>query len=126
MISRRTLLRASAVGAAGVALPPALYRVAGIRSSVPTVAGAAVPHRHYVAPSGPSAVTGSTVPLPLLPKARAVGRNAYRITARAGTVRMHPTLGNTRVFGYDDGSGRGVTSPGYTIEVAKGTPTSVT
>ena len=126
MISRRTLLRASAVGAAGVALPPALYRVAGIRSSVPTVAGAAVPHRHYVAPSGPSAVTGSTVPLPLLPKARAIGRNAYRITARAGTVRMHPTLGNTRVFGYDDGSGRGVTSPGYTIEVAKGTPTSVT
>ena len=126
MISRRSLLRASAVGAAGVALPPALYRVAGIRSSVPTVAGAAVPHRHYVAPTGPSAVTGSTVPLPLLPKARAVGPNAYRITARAGTVRMHPTLGNTRVFGYDDGSGRGVTTPGYTIEVTKGTPTSVT
>ena len=27
---------------------------------------------------------------------------------------------------HDDGSGRGVSSPGYTIEAVKGTPTSVT
>ena len=60
------------------------------------------------APTGPSAVQGSTVPVPLLPKARPVGANSYRIAARAGTVPMHPTFGPTRVFGYDDGSGRGL------------------
>jgi hypothetical protein len=81
VISRRSLLRAAAVGAAGIALPPTLYRVAGIRSAAPTVPGGAVPHRHYVAPTGPSAVTGSTVPLPQLPKARAVGRNAFEPNA---------------------------------------------
>ena len=30
------------------------------------------------------------------------------------------------MWGYDDGSGRGVRSPGYTIEVQKGTATNVT
>jgi spore coat protein A len=38
---------------------------------------------------------------------------------------MHPSFGPTRVFGYDDNSGRGVASPGYTLEVRKGTPTRV-
>ena len=127
MFTRRTLLRFSVVSAAGLALPPALYRAAGLRAAAPPgPLTTAVPHRHYVAPTGPSAVEGSTVPMPLLPKARPSGANAFRIAARAGTVQMHPTLGRTRVFGYDDGSGRGVTTPGYTIEVVKGTPTSVT
>ena len=126
MLSRRALLRASVVGAAGVALPPALYRAAGLRTAAPAAAGVTVPHRHYVAPTGPSAVQGSTIPLPLLRTARPVGPNTYRMVAQAGTVTMHPTLGSTRVFGYDDGSGRGVTTPGYTFEVTKGTPTSVT
>ena len=125
MLSRRTLLRGAVVGTAGVVLPPTIYRTAG-RSVAPAAAGVTIPHRHYVAASGPSAVQGSTIPLRLLPKARPVGPDSYRITARAGTVTMHPTFGATTVFGYDDGSGRGVTTPGYTFEVVKGTPTSVT
>jgi spore coat protein A len=91
------------VGAAGAALPLGLYRPA----------------------STPAAIQGSTVPLPLLPKARPVGRNSYLITARAGSVQMHPAFGRTRVFGYDDNSGRGLASPGYTLEVQKGTATKV-
>jgi spore coat protein A, manganese oxidase len=127
VLSRRSLLRFSVIGAAGVALPPSIYRAAGLHAAPPPGAvRAAVRHGHSVAAVGPSAVQGSTVPLPLLRPARPSGRNAFRITARAGTVQMHPSLGRTRVFGYDDGSGRGVTTPGYTIEVLKGTPTSVT
>ena len=91
------------VGAAGAALPLALYRPA----------------------STPAAIQGSTIPLPLLPKARPVGKNSYLITARAGSVQMHPAFGRTRVFGYDDNSGRGLASPGYTIEVQRNTATKV-
>jgi len=91
------------VGAAGAALPLALYRPA----------------------STPAAIQGSTIPLPLLPKARPIGKNSYLITARAGSVQMHPAFGRTRVFGYDDNSGRGLASPGYTIEVQRNTATKV-
>jgi spore coat protein A, manganese oxidase len=129
VLSRRTLLRGSVVGAAGVALPATLYRVAGLNAVAPAAAGTTIPHRHSISAAdlGPAAVQSSTVPLPLLTKAKPVGRNTYRIVVGAATVTMHPTLGSaTRVFGYDDSSGRGVKSPGYTIEVTKGTPTSVT
>src|ERR1700750_983862 len=50
-------------------------------------------------------------------------RHSSLITARAGSVQMHPAFGGTRVFGYDDNSGRGLASPGYTIEAQKGTAT---
>src|SRR6478735_7572475 len=103
VLTRRTLLKSAMVGAAGAALPLGLYRPA----------------------STPAAIQGSTIPLPLLPKARPVGRNSYLITARAGSVQMHPAFGRTHVFGYDDNSGRGLASPGYTLEVQKGTATSV-
>ena len=103
MLTRRTLLKSAMVGAAGAALPLGLYRPA----------------------STPAAIQGSTIPLPLLPKARPVGRNTYLITARAGSVQMHPAFGRTRVFGYDDNSGRGLASPGYTIEVQRNTATKV-
>jgi len=103
VLTRRTLLKSAMVGAAGAALPLGLYRPA----------------------STPAAIQGSTIPLPLLPKARPVGKNSYLITARAGSVQMHPAFGRTRVFGYDDNSGRGLTSPGYTLEVQKGTATKV-
>jgi spore coat protein A, manganese oxidase len=103
VLTRRTLLKSALVGAAGAALPLGLYHPA----------------------STPAAIQGSTVPLPLLPKARPVGKNAYLITARAGTTQMHPAYGRTNVFGYDDNSGRGLASPGYTIEVQKGTATKV-
>jgi len=103
VLTRRTLLKSAMVGAAGAALPLALYRPA----------------------STPAAIQGSTIPLPLLPKARPVGKNSYLITARAGSVQMHPAFGRTRVFGYDDNSGRGLASPGYTLEVQRNTATKV-
>ena len=103
MLTRRTLLKSAMVGAAGAALPLGLYRPA----------------------STPAAIQGSTIPLPLLPKARPVGKNSYLVTARAGSVQMHPAFGRTRVFGYDDNSGRGLASPGYTIEVQRDTATKV-
>ncbi len=65
------------------------------------------------------------MPLPLLPKARAVAANTYRIAARPGTQVFHPALGGTAMWGYDDFSGRGVRTPGYVIEVKKGTATTV-
>jgi spore coat protein A len=92
------------IGAAGAALPLGLYR--------PRSAGAAL--------------QGFSTPLPLIPKARPVGANAYRITATPGVAQIHPTFGQTRLWGYDDGSGRGMRSPGYTIEVQRGTATTVT
>ena len=103
MLTRRTLIKSALVGAAGAALPLGLYRPS----------------------STPAAIQGSSVPLPLLPKARPVARNSYLITARPGAAQMHPSFGLTKVWGYDDNSGRGVASPGYTIEVQKGTPTKV-
>src|SRR3954464_6914076 len=103
MLTRRTFLKSAVVGAAGAALPLALYRPA----------------------STPAAVQGFATALPLLPKARPVASNSYLITARAGTEVMHPAFGRTKVWGYDDNSGRGVTSPGYTIEARKGTATKV-
>src|SRR3954470_6766664 len=103
MLTRRTLLKSALVGAAGAALPIGLYRPA----------------------STPAAVQGFAVPLPRLPKAPPVGKDSYLITARPGTAVMHPAFGPTRVWGYDDNSGRGVASPGYTLEAQKGTATKV-
>jgi spore coat protein A, manganese oxidase len=103
VLTRRTLLKSAVVGAAGAALPLSLYRPA----------------------STPAAVEGFASPLPLLPGAQPVAKNSYLITARPGTAVMHPSFGATTVWGYDDNSGRGVTSPGYTLEVQKGTATKV-
>jgi spore coat protein A len=103
MISRRHLLKTAAVGAAGAALPLTLFRPS----------------------SAPAALQGFSTPLPFLPKANPIASNAYRITARPGTQVFHPSLGTTRMWGYDDGSGRGVRTPGYVIEAKKGTATTV-
>jgi spore coat protein A len=103
VLTRRQLLKSAMVGAAGAALPLGLYRPANT----------------------PAALQGFATALPVPPKARPVGRNAYAIAARPGTAKVHPSFGRTRIWGYDDGSGRGVASPGYTIEVQKGTPTTV-
>jgi spore coat protein A, manganese oxidase len=104
MLTRRTLIKSALVGAAGAALPIGLYRPRTARA----------------------ALQGFSTPLPIIPKARPVSANAYRITAKPGVAQIHPALGQTTVWGYDDGSGRGVRSPGYTIEVQKGTATNVT
>jgi spore coat protein A len=103
IISRRQLLKSAVVGAAGAALPLTLFKPG----------------------SAPAALQGFSTPLPLMPKARPVRANAYRIAARPGTQQFHPSLGNTTIWGYDDFSGRGVRTPGYVIEVQKGTATTV-
>jgi spore coat protein A len=103
VISRRQLLKSAMVGAAGATLPLTIFKPG----------------------SAPAALQGFSTPLPRLPKARPVGTNAYRITARAGVQQFHPALGSTRMWGYDDGSGRGVRTPGYVIEARKGTATTV-
>ena len=103
IISRRQLLKSAVVGAAGAALPLTLFKPS----------------------SAPAALQGFSTPLPLLPKARPVRANAYRIAARRGTQQFHPALGNTTIWGYDDFSGRGVRSPGYVVEVQKGTATTI-
>lgn len=90
VLSRRRLLRLSVVGAAGVALPSTLWRAAGLRAAAPPGRlTAAVPHRYYVASTGPSAVRGSTIPLPLLPKGGPSGRNAGS-QLRMSTVDLSP------------------------------------
>jgi spore coat protein A len=118
VLTRRTLLRSAVVGAVGAAFPIGLARAATLPSGV---RGAVRYGRAFVPATGQA----STIPLPLLPKARPVARNSYLVTARAGTVQMNPAFGRTRVFGYDDSSGRGLASPGYTVEVQKGTATTV-
>ncbi len=65
-----------------------------------------------------------TVTLPIPVKATAVGPNTYRITQRQTQQTLHPQLGQTTVWGYDDGT-HGPLYPGPTIEVQRGTPTSV-
>jgi spore coat protein A len=103
VLTRRQLMKSAMISAAGAALPLTIFRPG----------------------SAPAALNGFSTPLPLLPKARAVGNNAYRITARPGSQVFHPALGRTTIWGYDDGSGRGVRTPGYVIEAQKGTATTV-
>jgi FtsP/CotA-like multicopper oxidase with cupredoxin domain len=64
-----------------------------------------------------------TVPLPIPVKATPVGANTYHITQRQTQQTLHPRLGKTTVWGYD---GRhGPLYPGPTIEVKRGTRTTV-
>ena len=105
-ISRRQFLTRGAVGAGGMlALPGALLRAA------PGVAAS-------------SKVPRFTVPLPIPAKAASVAPNTYHITQRQTQQVLHPRLGQTKVWGYDDGT-LGPLYPGPTIEVKKGTPTTV-
>jgi spore coat protein A len=108
MLTRREFLRRGAVGAGILAFPGALLRAA------PVVA----------APSY-AKVPRFTVPLPIPARATAVAPNAYHITQRQTEQTLHPKLGQTTVWGYDDGT-LGPLYPGPTIEVQKGTPTTVT
>jgi spore coat protein A len=65
-----------------------------------------------------------SVPLPIPAKATAVAANTYHLTLRQAQRMLHPRLGLTTVWGYDDGT-LGPLYPGPTIEVQRGTPTSV-
>ena len=108
-ISRRAFLIRGAVGAGGtLALPGVLLRAA------PVVA----------APSFVK-VARFTVALPIPAKATPVGPNTYHITQRQTQQILHPRLGKTTVWGYDDGR-HGPLYPGPTIEVWRGIPTRST
>jgi spore coat protein A, manganese oxidase len=106
-ISRREFLMRGAVGAGALAFPGALLPAA---SAVAEPTFARVPH--------------FTVPLPIPAKATPVGPNTYHITQRQTQQTLHPRLGKTKVWGYDDGT-LGPLYPGPTIEVRRGTPTTV-
>ena len=105
MLTRRQFLTRGAVGAGLLAIPEAL-----LRAAVAAPAFAKLPR--------------FTVPLPIPAKATAVAPNSYHITQRQTQQTLHPTLGPTTVWGYDDGT-LGPLYPGPTIEVQQGTPTTV-
>lgn len=107
MLTRREFFRRGAVAAGVLALPGALLR--------PRTAGAAPPFRK---------VPRFTVPLPIPAKATPVAPNFYHLTLRQTQQVLHPRLGSTTVWGYDDGW-LGALYPGPTIEVEKGVPTTV-
>jgi spore coat protein A len=65
-----------------------------------------------------------TVPLPIPAKATPVAPNQYHIVQRQTLQELHPTLGQTTVWGYDD-TWLGPLYPGPTIEVQRGIPTTV-
>jgi spore coat protein A, manganese oxidase len=97
-----------AAGAGGtLALPGVLLRVA---PGIAATSFAKVPH--------------FTVPLPIPVRATPVGPNTYHIIQRQTQQTLHPRLGKTTVWGYDDGK-HGPLYPGPTIDVKKGTSTTV-
>src|SRR5215208_2227478 len=109
-ISRKEFLGIGAGAAASAALPGVLLRAA------PGVAAEEV--RRY------ARVPRFRVPLPIPATATPVAPNTYHITQRQTQQTLHPRLGQTTVWGYDDGT-LGPLYPGPTIEVDKGTPTTV-
>src|SRR5215218_8450180 len=109
-ISRKEFLGIGAGAAAGAALPGVLLRAA------PGVAQEEVSRFAWV--------PRFRVPLPIPAKATPVAPNTYHITQRQTRQQLHPSLGQTMVWGYDDGR-HGPLYPGPTIEVHKGSPTTV-
>ena len=107
MLTRRQFVIRGAAGAGALALPSGLLRAA-------TAWGAPVLAK----------VPRFTVPLPIPAKASPVAPNTYLITQRETQQTLHPRLGQTTVWGYDDGT-LGPLYPGPTIEVQRGTPTTV-
>jgi spore coat protein A len=106
VLTRRQFLQRGAAGAGVLAFPGALRAVP---------AAAAPPF---------AKLPRFTVPLPIPAKASAVAPNTYHIAQRQTEQTLHPRLGQTTVWGYDDDT-LGPLYPGPTIEVQKGTPTTV-
>ena len=107
MLTRQQFLKRGAATAGMLAFPGALLRAAPV-AAAPSFAK----------------VPRFTVPLPIPAKATAVAPDTYHITQRQTQQTLHPRLGQTTVWGYDDGT-LGPLYPGPTIEVQKGTPTTV-
>jgi spore coat protein A len=109
-LSRKKFLGIGAGAAAGAAMPGVLLRAAPGVAQEDARRFAWVPR--------------FTVPLPIPAKATPVAPNTYHMTQRQAQQQLHPSLGQTTVWGYDDGT-LGPLYPGPTIEVHKGTPTTV-
>ena len=107
MLTRRQFLQRGALGAGVLATPSSLLRAAAA-AAAPPFAG----------------VPRFTVRLPIPAKATAVALNTYHLTQRQTQQTLHPKLGRTTVWGYDDGT-LGPLYPSPTIEVQKGTPVTV-
>ena len=107
MLTRRQFLERGAVGAGVLAIPNSLLRAAAATAAPPL---ATVPR--------------FTVRLPIPATATAVAPNTFHITQRQTQQRLHPKLGKTTVWGYDDGT-LGPLYPGPTIEVQRGTAVTV-
>jgi FtsP/CotA-like multicopper oxidase with cupredoxin domain len=107
MLTRRQFLKTGALGAGLFAIPVTPLR---------TALGAAMPRF--------AKVPHFTVPLPIPAKATPVAPNTFHIAQRPTQQILHPRLGQTTVWGYDDGT-LGPLYPGPTIEVQKGVPTTV-
>src|SRR5918994_944360 len=108
MLTRREFLRRGAIGTGMLAFPDALLR-AGVGVAAPAFAK----------------VPRFSVPLPIPARASAVAANTYHITQRQTQQTLHPRLGQTTVWGYDDGT-LGPLYPGPTIEVLQRAPTTAT
>ncbi|HSI80982.1 MAG TPA: multicopper oxidase domain-containing protein [Solirubrobacterales bacterium] len=106
MLTRRQLIARGAIGAGALALPN-LARAA-VATGAPRF----------------TKLPRFTVPLPIPATATPTAANTYHITAREVEQALHPKLGRTSVWGYDDGT-LGPLYPGPTIEVERGTPTTV-
>ena len=109
-MSRRQFLLRGAVGAGMLAFPSAV-----VLGEAPAVAASSF-----------ARVPRFSVALPIPVKASPVGANTYHITQRQTQQTLHPRLGKTTVWGYDDGS-HGPLYPGPTIEDGEGSrPRSTT
>lgn len=105
MLTRRQLLKGGTAGAVGLMLPPAVLRTAPAAARLATV-------------------PRFTVRLPIPGKATPVSANTFHIRQRQTLQTLHPMLGPTAVWGYDDGT-LGPLYPGPTIEVQRGTAVTV-
>ena len=105
-VTRRDFLRSGAAAAGLLTIPATMLRAAA------------------AAPPQLASVPRFTMPLPIPSRATPVAANTYHITLRQTLQTLHPMLGSTTVWGYDDGT-LGPTYPGPTIEVQKDIPTVV-
>lgn len=105
-LTRRQMLRAGA--AAGAFSLGGLGNAVGSKPTLQRFAG----------------IPRFTIPLPVPPIARPVQPNLYHLAQRQFRQVLHPILGNTRVWGYDDGT-HGPLYPGPTLEVQRGTQIGV-
>jgi spore coat protein A len=109
-MTSRQLLKTAAVGACVLMIP--------LGAGVVALPGTLLQGAPAVAAPAFATVPRFTVPLPIPPKATPVSADTFHITQRQTQQIIHPSLGPTTVWGYDDGTLEPL-YPGPTIEVQK-------